>query len=259
MKALRTLGMMLLAPAIVNVCVAQSKVPVISEYLPIDKLVQGTVMKTQLDESVQPYMTKIDEAFAKLPEDQKKELIGAVKPGYPIAYDKRINLTEDEYKKYLAAWSLKKVVDVTPLVVGVTPGDKKGEWKLSVLAQNGPTPLCGFTYNAEKNEWVTPNGALAFKNDIKHTADNIYGAWTGKEWFLSKETVSKTQESLILGKSEDGKFGYLIYTLQEVNPELNMILANEVVAIRVPLLKDDPLRDKAKAAAKDKPKSKPKR
>ena len=253
MKALRILGMMLLTPAVLNVALAQSKLPVIGEYLPKDKtLAPALIMQMQLDETSKPYMEKIDKGFAELNAEDKKNILEKVKPSYPIPYDARLKISEEDHKKYLETWDLRKIVDVGQMVVSLDPVEgNPDEWKLTVLtAQGQPTPFCGFTYNAKTNEWTTPTGVMKFKGDVNHDKNYVYGPWSGKEWTLEKKGFSNINETLLLGISEDKKFHYFLYSIQEVNPELNAVLVNETIALRIPIATEDPLRNKAKQEAK---------
>ena len=81
---------------------------------------------------------------------------------------------------------------------------------------------------------------------------NVYGAWSGKEWTLEKKTILSTlTETVILGKTKDGKYAYFVYNMSEKNPD-NFVIANQSIVLRVPMtsIVGDPLLEKAKARAR---------
>ena len=81
---------------------------------------------------------------------------------------------------------------------------------------------------------------------------NVYGAWSGKEWTMEKKTILSTlTETIIAGKTKDGKYAYFVYNMSEKNPD-NVAIANQSIVLRVPVTRiaGDPLLEKAKAKAR---------
>ncbi len=64
---------------------------------------------------------------------------------------------------------------------------------------------------------------------------NVYGAWSGKEWTMEKKTILSTlTETIIAGKTKDGKYAYFVYNMSEKNPD-NVAIANQSIVLRVPV------------------------
>ena len=74
MKALRNLALTLMVPVLVSSLSAAEKPEIIDEYLPVGKMAEASAVSVVLDESLQPFMEKIDGVFASLPDKDKKEL-----------------------------------------------------------------------------------------------------------------------------------------------------------------------------------------
>lgn len=252
MKALRNLALALMIPALVSSLFAAEKPEIISEYLPVGKMVEASAVSVVLDESLQPFMEKIDRVFATLPDEVKKELVSQIVPGQPVPYDERLGWTKDEYDKYLECWSKKQVQEVAPVAVGVFPAAERGIWNLAALAQQGPLPMSTLKYDSNAKSWISPNGTLPLKGDVSYDDLNVYGAWSGKEWTLENKTILSTlTETVIVGKTKDGKYAYFVYNMSEKNPD-NLPIANQSIVLRIPMARiaGDPLLEKAKAKAR---------
>ncbi len=250
MKTLKHFASVLMAAAMVAPAFA-AETPVVGGYLPENSLLQGALVKVELDKELPTYLQKIQETSNKLPKEEQQELAKLVKPGYPLPFDERFGLSKEDYDKYLASWNKKQVVDVAPIVLGLAGTPDKNIWKMLSSTQSGPLPLSTLEYNSEKNVWVSPNGDLTFKGDVVHTADSQLGAWKGQEWLLEKkDSLSQFAENIIIGKTDDGKFIYVIYNILELTNE-GRPTWNDSLLIRIPVgsAKKDPLLEKAKQSA----------
>ena len=83
MKALRNLALTLIVPVLVSSLSAAEKPEIVDEYLPVGKMAEAAAVSVVLDESLQPFMEKIDGVFASLPDKDKKELVSQIVPGQP--------------------------------------------------------------------------------------------------------------------------------------------------------------------------------
>lgn len=252
MKALRTLVLALMVPALVSSLSAAEKPELIDQYLPVGKLVEGSAVSVMLHESLQPFMEKIDRTFAGLPEKDKKELIGQIVPGQPVPYDARLGWNKEEYDKYLECWKKKVIQEVASVAVGLSPSRERGIWSLTTLAQQGPLPMSTLKYDSNNKSWISPDGTLTLKGDVSYDDLNVYGAWSGKEWTMEKKTVLSTlTETVVVGKTKDGQYTYFLYNVLEKNPS-DMVIANQSIVLRIPMknVAADPLLEKAKAMGK---------
>ena len=223
MKALRNLALTLMVPVLVSSLSAAEKPEIIDEYLPVGKMAEASAVSVVLDESLQPFMEKIDGVFASLPDKDKKELVSQIVPGQPVPYDERLGWTKE-----------------------------RGIWTLAAVAQQGPLPMSTLKYDSNTKSWISPNGALALKGDVSYDDLNVYGAWSGKEWTMEKKTILSTlTETIIAGKTKDGKYTYFVYNMSEKNPD-NIAIANQSIVLRIPITRitGDPLLEKAKAKAR---------
>ena len=66
-----------------------------------------------------------------------------------------------------------------------------------------------------------------------------------------KTILSTLTETIIAGKTKDGKYAYFVYNMSEKNPD-NVAIANQSIVLRVPVTRiaGDPLLEKAKAKAR---------
>lgn len=252
MKALRNLALALMVPALVSSLSAAEKPEIIDEYLPVGKMVEASAVSVLFDESLQPFMEKIYGVFDTLPDKEKKELTSRIIPGQPVPYEERLGWTKDEYAKYLECWKLKQVQEVAPVALGVFPSGERGIWNLAAVAPQGPLPMSTLKYDSNNKAWISPNGVLTLKGDVSYDDLNVYGAWSGKEWTMEKKTILSTlTETIIAGKTKDGKYAYFVYSMSEKNPD-NIAIANQSIVLRVPITRvtGDPLLEKAKAKAR---------
>ncbi|WP_051729273.1 RsmD family RNA methyltransferase [Akkermansia muciniphila] len=251
MKALRNLALTLIVPVLVSSLSAAEKPEIVGEYLPVGKMAEAAAVSVVLDESLQPFMEKIDGVFASLPDKDKKELVSQIVPGQPVPYDERLGWTKDEYAKYLECWKLKQVQEVAPVALGIFASGERNIWDLAAVAQQGPLPMSTLKYDSSTKSWISPNGTLTLKGDVSYDELNVYGAWSGKEWTMEKKTIlSSLTETIIAGKTKDGKYAYFVYNMSEKNPD-NVAIANQSIVLRVPVTRiaGDPLLEKAKAKA----------
>ena len=249
MKALRNLALALMVPVLASSLSAAEKPEIVDEYLPVGKMAEAAAVSVVLDESLQPFMEKIDGVFASLPDKDKKELVGQIVPGQPVPYDERLGWTKDEYAKYLECWKLKQVQEVAPVALGIFASGERNIWDLAAVAQQGPLPMSTLKYDSSTKSWISPNGTLTLKGDVSYDELNVYGAWSGKEWTMEKKTILSTlTETIIAGKTKDGKYAYFVYNMSEKNPD-NVAIANQSIVLRVPVTRiaGDPLLEKAKA------------
>ena len=186
MKALRNLALALMVPVLASSLSAAEKPEIVDEYLPVGKMAEAAAVSVVLDESLQPFMEKIDGVFASLPDKDKKELVGQIVPGQPVPYDERLGWTKDEYAKYLECWKLKQVQEVAPVALGIFASGERNIWDLAAVAQQGPLPMSTLKYDSSTKSWISPNGTLTLKGDVSYDELNVYGAWSGKEWTMEK-------------------------------------------------------------------------
>lgn len=220
MNTFSRIALCALAPAIACVSLAQSSKPtLIAQYLPIGELVQGVAVRPALDEGVNEYHKKFDAAASKLTQEQIKEIQTSLKPGYPIPYDERICGSKEEYAKYLVEWNKKKVVAIADVVGGLMPASgAPGMWYMASSSKESALPISTLKYDADNDVWISPNGKLVRKNDVSFEETYNLGAWSGKEWLMETENAfGKTVENILLGKTKDGEFTYVIYNLIEVD------------------------------------------
>lgn len=238
-----------MVPVLVSSLCAQEKPEILQDYLPVGKLVEGSAINAVLDDGLMPFMQKVDEAFNKLPEKDKKELIAKNVPGQPVPYDTRLGWTKEDYDKYLELWKKKEIQEVAQVAIGLFASGERGIWSLTAMTNQGPLPMSTLKYDSNTKSWISPEGTLALKGDVTYDDMNVYGAWSGKEWTLQKKSILSTlTETVIIGKTKDNQYVYFVYNMSEVNPA-GMNIGNQVLVLRIPVkhIVGDPLLEKAKA------------
>lgn len=260
MKTLFNLAICAVAPLLAVSAIAatdskESKESVIGGMFPESKLVSGSAVRVQLTDEIAAFHKRFDAAIAKMTPDQQKEMFKLLKPGQPLPFDERFGLTKDEYKQYIEAWKKKEIAEIAPIVVGFEKTSEPGVWKVAASSQQGPLPLATLRYDANKNVWISPNGTINLKGDVNYDELNNLGAWKGQEWLLeSKDAFSQLAENILVGKTNDGKYVYIVYNMIEVTPD-GRPTWNDSIVLRFPITgadgKDD-LREKAKRTSSGK-------
>ena len=89
---------------------------------------------------------------------------------------------------------------------------------MKIRATGEAARLSLLRYLPKEDVVVSTNGKLARIEDIDAPAESILGAWKGREWKFQEETgLSKVKENFAIGETADGKFGLIVYRLQDVS------------------------------------------
>lgn len=180
---------------------------------------------------IEKYLKLVEEGAAKNPE-WYSEYSQAAKPGAPLPYHKNLNLTPQEYQEYLALWAKREIKSVEK--VGMRVEFRNGNWRVLVGGRAG-TVISLLRYVEKEDLFVSTNGKMVRIDDINASAETLLGEWKGIEWRYEEETgLGKMKENFGLGKTTDGKHGFLVYRLQDVT-STNRLLLDQSVIIRFPL------------------------
>jgi hypothetical protein len=153
------------------------------------------------------------------------------KPGVPLPFHKNLNLSTEEYQEYLTLWGKREFKVLEKL--GVMLEQRRGEWSFRLSGTGAMVSL--LRYDEKEDAFRSTNGMMKRIEDIDAAAETILGEWKGVEWRFEEETpLGKTKENLALGKSADGKFGFLVYRLQDITAN-NTVLEDVSRVIRFPL------------------------
>jgi hypothetical protein len=135
----------------------------------------------------------------------------------PLPYDEKLGLTKEEYGKYMELWEKREFRGEAQLVL-ILRETKPGEW---VINATGPASMIStLRYFPEKDEFRSPNGTLERLEDIDTPEKSILGKWKGREWrFLEKTMIGMTKENIALGRMADGKYGIIVYRVQEISAQ----------------------------------------
>lgn len=246
MKMIRFFPFFGVASVMASIAFSADPVKLADEYIPEKNYAQGSLVRVQLDESLTPHMQKIDAAAAKLTKEVQDEIRKTIKPGYPVPFDERLGLNKNEYDAYIESWNKKEVVDIAKVVLRFVPTADKGVYKVASSTETGPLPLSTLQYDQNKGVWISPNGVLERKNDVDYSELNNLGAWKGYEWMLEKKTsYSHMVENVLVGKTTDGSYVYVIYNFLEVT-SAGEVVDNKTIVVRIPAVSADPLLEKAK-------------
>jgi len=229
----------LIAPAIAliftlfaqNELHAQAKAPKpIASYMAADKNYKGAIVAVIPPKEIQNYIKLVKENAKKNPE-WFKEYSAKAKPGVPLPFHKNLGLSDKQYKEYRALWEKREFKELQKVGLRLeATGDK---WRVLVTGEGARISLLRF--DAKKDVFVSPNGELKRIEDIEAAPETILGAWKGAEWKFEEETgLGKTKENIAIGKTTDGKYGFLVYRLQDITTT-NRILPDRSMVIRLEL------------------------
>ena len=181
-----------------------------------DELIKAEMIVVIPPKEIEKYVAKVEEAAAKDPEwfdAYSKEAA----PGVPLPYHEKLALTKEEYGDYIALWAKREYRAMARLVLQLRE-PRTGEWIISATGEG--SAISTLRYMAGKDVFESPNGTLARIEDIDADEQSILGKWGGLEWkFLEETSLGKTKENLAIGRTGDGKYGLLVYRMQEVSSQ----------------------------------------
>ncbi|MDA7519153.1 hypothetical protein N9124_00875 [bacterium] len=210
MKSLTTL---LLWASSLTLGLAQDAPKVLADYLTPNMGVKGEVVAVVPPEEIKPFIEKVEAGSAKNPK-WFAEFSAKSKPGVPLPYDERLGLTKEEYAKYLELWDQREFKVLQP--VGVRLEKLGDQWMVRVSGVGAKISL--LRYDVATDSFSSPNGKMARLDDIKADPASILRGWTGHEWKFEEEgALGKTKENFAIGRTEDKKFGLLVYRLQDIS------------------------------------------
>jgi hypothetical protein len=204
---------------------------ILGQYLEPNKSTKGEVVRITIPNEFLKFRDLLNQAQKADPEWFKshQEKAGLENPIPP--YDAKLGLTKEDYDKYVGLWEQRayKRVEDGEVSVMLTQDGEDG-WVINVSGRGMPVSL--LKYITEKDQFESSNGILARIKDIKSPKESVYRDWSGQEWrYFNDGDLVKTKENLAIGRSGDGQYGMLIYSLQELSGE-GRPLADNLLIIR---------------------------
>ena len=182
-------------------------------------LKKDTPIKGQIGVVVSP--PEIDKYLAKVETAVRKdkqwfvEFTATTKPGLPLPYHEKLGLTKEEYAEYLKLWNQREFKPMEEVML-LLRKSSSNTW--TVTATGKASTLSTLRFDPKKDVFLSPNGELKRIEDIKSDPASILGEWSGQEWkFEEKTSLGKTKENVAFGKYADGKYGLIIYRVQEMS------------------------------------------
>ncbi len=204
---------------------------ILGQYLEPNKPTKGEVVQVSIPPEFLKFRELLNQAQKADPEWFKKLQENADKENPIPPYDAKLGMTKEEYDKYLEIWeqrTYKRVADGEISLMLTLEG--KNDWVINVTGKGMPITL--LTYITEKDQFKSSNGVLSRIADIKSPKESLYRDWSGQEWkYLNEGDLGKTKENLAIGRSGDGRYGMLIYSLQEVT-RLGHANGDDLIMIR---------------------------
>ncbi len=209
---------------------AQAKVPKpFSSYLTANKNYKGEVVVVLPPKEIQTYISKVKESAKKDPK-WFKEYSEKAKPGIPLPFHENLGLTNKEYEKYRELWDKREFKVVQKVGLRFEPIGEK--WRMQVTGAGARISLLRF--DSKEDVIKSTNGDLERIEDIDAAPETILGAWKGAEWKFEEETgLGRTKENFAIGKTADGKYGLLVYRLQDIT-STGKVLFDQSMVIRFP-------------------------
>jgi len=198
---------------------------VLGDYLKLDAGIKGEIFAVTPPEEINLYVGKVKEAADKDPE-WFSEYSVAAKSGVPLPFHEKLGLTKEEYKKYRELWDQRKFEAIQPVGIRL---EKVGEdYMVRVTGRAAKISLLRF--KVKEGIFKSPNGVMKRIEDIDAAPDSILRAWTGHEWkYEEKTSLGTTKENFAIGKAVDGKYGLIVYRLQDVSSTGRTLYDNSVV------------------------------
>ncbi|MDC0290658.1 hypothetical protein OAL08_02480 [Akkermansiaceae bacterium] len=195
-----------------------------------NKLYEGQRVVVTPPEEIEKYIKLVKEGAKNDPE-WYEEYSKNAKPGVPLPFHKNLNLTTVQYQEYLELWGKREFKILEK--IGVLLELRRGKWCFRLSGTGAMISL--LRYDEKEDVFRSTNGVMKRIDDIDAGEETILGEWKGAEWRFEEETpLGKTKENLALGKAADGKFGFLVYRLQDITAN-NTVLEDVSRVIRFPL------------------------
>ena len=206
--------------SLATACLTAGEPPaILGQYLEANKVAKGEVVQLDIPVEFLKFRELLKQAEKADPEWYKKLQEKAGKDNPIPPYDAKLGMTKAEYDKYVALWEERsyKRVEKGEVQLMLTEDDED-EWVINVSGKGMPVSL--LKYVAKKDQFDSSNGTLLRIADIKSPKESIYRAWNGQEWrFFNDGDLVKTKENIAIGRTGDGRYGLLIYSLQELSGE----------------------------------------
>ena len=191
------------------------------EFLDINKTVQAEFIQVEPDPSMQTYGKIINAARDKDPE-WFAEHQSSSDAGTPLPYHEKL-MTKKEYEGYLKSWDKRKIVPVK----GKNGKPARFEVRLTEESNGNfvinipEVPICLLQYSPKKNTFKCMMlGEAQFLEKVDAPANSSLRAWTGYEWKgVTKGTFENTKLNFAIGRTGDGKYGYIIYRIQQYSDD----------------------------------------
>ena len=196
-----------------------------------DALVKGEVVVVLPPPEMDKYVAKVETAAKKDPDWFVKYSKDA-KPGVPLPYHEKLGLTKEEYDQYSKLWAAREFRPLAQVVLQLRE-NKGGEWMVSATGEGNVVST--LRYLPKDDVFQSPNGKLARIEDIDADPQSILGAWKAGEWkFQETNELGTSKENFAVGRTTDGKYGLLVYRMQEVSTQ-GTSLCDKSLVIRYPL------------------------
>lgn len=227
-------------PALTLSALAEQTLGVLNGVIPVDKMMQGRVVRPVLSPDLQPIVAKVQERFNALSEEKKKEIATGMNQDNALDYIDGLWDSKKEYDTYLEAWNKKSVTEREQVAVGFKPGDKENVWNVVSLTidsagKTAPLTLSALSYDAVNNTWISNNGTLEYKI-LNYDDKFVFGAQTGYQWLLEKnDALTSMVERIQITKSKDAKYIFIYYNFLEVSKATGKGIAQGNYVLRFPV------------------------
>lgn len=203
----------------------------LGDYLEVGKVAKGEIVQIDIPAEFTKFQVALAKASQKHPE-WFKAAMKANDPGNPIPkYHENLGITKKEYDKYLALWEKRGLKRVEKGLVALKlEKDSEGLWTINVSGFGWPISL--LKYDEKKDVFISTNGEMKRIEDINSPKSSVYRDWNGQEWkHFEQGGLVDMKENFAIGRSGDGRYGMLIYSLQEVSSK-GTPLADDLMVIR---------------------------
>jgi hypothetical protein len=190
---------------------------ILGQYLEAGKITKGEVVKLNIPVEFLKFRELVKQAQKEDPEWFKKLQEKAGKDNPIPPYDTKLGMTKAEYDDYVDLWEQRSYKRVEEGEVQlILTEDRAGEWVINVSGKG--MPVSTLKYVTKTDQFESSNGTLKRIEDIQSPKESIYRDWSGQEWrYFDDGDLVKIKENIAIGRTGDGKYGLLIYSLQELS------------------------------------------
>lgn len=187
--------------------------------LPTSGPVQARVMQVGMPLEALRTAEKLQAALASQP-DWAKSFLAKADPGQPLPYHPNFQVTEEEYKFFLAAATKPTLVQVGSLTLFA---EKQQDGGIRLVTQPATSKVNGLLIAPDEKSVATPHATLTEVAPVNNqNAESATGRWNGTQWrYEGSSTGGLLVVKFAVGQRPDQGDSIIYYDLKAVQEGRN--------------------------------------